>query len=332
LTALVTALLLLLTSTTALGVASGPANAKPRKPAAPVITPKMPITGQKVTATGKLPTKTKRPITLQVKTGKKWQPTTRGKTNAKGGYTLRFTASRKSGDYSYRAVAKKTRTARKTLPALTTKARGITVTRPMPASQRQALIDLYNATNGPTWRRNNGWNTATNPCAWYGIVCRSFGPVTDLWLPSNKLTGTLPDSLGSLTNLTTLRLERNKLTGSIPASLGNLTRLQDLDLGLNQLTGPIPDSLANLTRLESLDLGINQLTGPIPDSLANLTHLEHLDLESNWLTGPVPASIRNLTNLQTLTLFGNGCLNSGGDTALAAWLDNLDPDWDDGCG
>ena len=51
----------------------------------------------------------------------------------------------------------------------------------------------------------------------------------DLWATSptwsNQLSGTIPTSLGSLTNLTELYLNNNQLSGTIPASLGNLTNL-----------------------------------------------------------------------------------------------------------
>ena len=44
----------------------------------------------------------------------------------------------------------------------------------VPASQKQALIDLYDATNGPYWRYGpNVWNFSSDPCEdnWYFIKC-----------------------------------------------------------------------------------------------------------------------------------------------------------------
>ncbi|MGW9457802.1 leucine-rich repeat domain-containing protein, partial [Streptomyces globisporus] len=55
----------------------------------------------------------------------------------------------------------------------------------------------------------------------------------------------LPESLGSLTQLTTLDLAGNQLT-SVPESLGSLTQLTTLDLAGNQLTS-VPESLGSLT-------------------------------------------------------------------------------------
>lgn len=45
---------------------------------------------------------------------------------------------------------------------------------------------------------------------------------------NNQLGGTLPPSLGSLTNLVTLELGSNSLTGSIPSELWALTKLETL--------------------------------------------------------------------------------------------------------
>lgn len=36
-----------------------------------------------------------------------------------------------------------------------------------PAEQRQALIDLYNSTNGDNWINNSNW-LSDDVCTWYG--------------------------------------------------------------------------------------------------------------------------------------------------------------------
>jgi Leucine-rich repeat (LRR) protein len=55
----------------------------------------------------------------------------------------------------------------------------------------------------------------------------------ELDLASNQLSGSIPDSLGSVANLYYLALFNNQLTGSIPSFVGNLTNLRYLYLNNN---------------------------------------------------------------------------------------------------
>ena len=173
------------------------------------------------------------------------------------------------------------------------------------ASDRAALVALYNATKGARWSTRTNWLSGRPLDEWRGVTTNSDGRVTELELGNNQLTGPIPAELGDLTNLEWLVLAANRLTGPIPAELGNLTNLQALALSDNQLTGPIPAELGNLTNLRELYLGFNELTGPIPAGLGNLTNLSQLDLRRNQLTGPIPAELGDLTNLEWLVLWDN---------------------------
>jgi Leucine-rich repeat (LRR) protein len=124
-------------------------------------------------------------------------------------------------------------------------------------------------------------------------------------MQNNQLTGSIPSSIGSLTNLEYLYLYTNQLTGSIPYSIGSLLKLTGLGLYTNQLTGSIPSSIGSLLKLEELDLDTNQLTGSIPYSIGSLTNLEYFGLFTNQLTGSIPSSIGSLTNLEYLYLYTN---------------------------
>ena len=118
----------------------------------------------------------------------------------------------------------------------------------IPKVECQALVALYNSTNGPGWRANSGWLANNTPCSWYGVFCG--GP-----------------------NVVTLELEHNQLSGTIPPELGRLAFHTDLDLSHNQLSGPIPPELGDLGALGSLDLSFNMLSGRIPSELGNLSNL-----------------------------------------------------------
>jgi Leucine-rich repeat (LRR) protein len=187
----------------------------------------------------------------------------------------------------------------------------------IPQQECEALVALYNSTDGANWLLNDDWNVTNTPCSWWGITC-SAGHVTEISLGYNNFNGTIPNQLGNLSQLTTLSLNGNQLTGSIPAELGNLSQLTTLDLSWNDLTGSIPAELGNLSQLTTLDLNYNQLTGAIPTELGNLTQLTTLDLSGNDLTGSIPAELGNLTQLTTLDLSGNDLTGS-----IPAELGNL---------
>lgn len=138
-------------------------------------------------------------------------------------------------------------------------------------SEREALIALYNSTDGDNWANNTGWLGAVGTeCGWNGVTC-SGGAVVILSLPANNLIGTIPPELGNLSNISRIILPLNQLSSSIPAELGNLSTLNMLVLYSNQLTGTIPAELGNLSSLTDLYLYDNQLTGRIPTELADLS-------------------------------------------------------------
>ena len=129
------------------------------------------------------------------------------------------------------------------------------------ATDRAALVALYNATDGANWLNNGNWLSNAPMGEWYGVTTDSDGRVARLDIERNQLTGGIPAELGDLTNLEELSLNENQLTGEIPAELGDLTNLEELSLHDNQLTGEIPAELGDLTYLRWLALAGNQLTG-----------------------------------------------------------------------
>ena len=156
----------------------------------------------------------------------------------------------------------------------------------IPETECLALVDLYTSTNGANWENNYGWNATYVPCSWndpFGGVSCSDGHVTKLTLRDNKLSGSIPESLGNLSNLTDIILNNNQLSGSIPESLGNLSNLKTLELSENQLSGSIPKSLGNLSKLGILELYNNKLSGSITESLNKLSSLSILNLSGNQL-------------------------------------------------
>jgi M6 family metalloprotease-like protein len=158
----------------------------------------------------------------------------------------------------------------------------------IPVAECDALLSLYNALDGPGWDKEPIWLFDSDPCTWGGVTC-SGGVVTGLDLATG-LTGTIPDNIGDLANLTQLHLESEGLTGGIPVFLGEMSQLQSLTLKGN-LTQTIPAELGNLSNLQTLNLQGNQLTGLIPTELSRLSSLEVLNLQGNQLTGSIPPEL-----------------------------------------
>jgi len=115
-------------------------------------------------------------------------------------------------------------------------------------SERDVLLELFEATGGPGWQRKGGWGSDRPVCRWQGVRCGSFadsGPVTRLELWDNNLQGIVPESLAELRDLKVLDLSKNKLTGTLPAQL--LKRADDHALELHYWGNAISDLLTRVS-------------------------------------------------------------------------------------
>ncbi|MDD2815759.1 MAG: choice-of-anchor D domain-containing protein [Thiotrichaceae bacterium] len=171
---------------------------------------------------------------------------------------------------------------------LTCTAAGTTVCdtqKQIPIPQCNALLNLYNSTNGANWtdKASNQWLSA-QPCTWAGVGCVA-GQVISLSRSQQNLIGTLPSLAGLAASLTALNLSDNQLSGVLPDYL-SFSKLQDLDLSSNLLSGAI---IGLPSSLKTLRLDNNQLEGIIPD-LTPLTGLNFLNLDFNKLVGETAGS------------------------------------------
>ena len=185
---------------------------------------------------------------------------------------------------------------------------------PVIRSERNALMALYNSTDGDRgrWDDDDNWGSNLPLGEWFGVSTDPSGNVIALDLEDNDLDGTIPMDLASLILLQRLNLADNDLTGSIPSQLGNLSNLDSLSLHDNSLDGEVPEQLGDLTALRTLRLNGNSLTGRIPTSLEEgLTSLRHLALWGNpGLCAPIEIK-RWLDDLRnsSISICGGGLRN-----------------------
>ena len=164
----------------------------------------------------------------------------------------------------------------------------------LPAAECAAWTGLFDATGGTAWNicsvnrtdpcacgMNTGWNFCGPP----------FGQLDHLvylQLDDVGARGTLPDSIGNLTKVTTFSMAFNELSGTIPTSVGRLSSVQELALEHNILSGTLPRELIALPNLQYLDAELNQLSGTLPSTIAKMSKLKRLDLLGNAFSGLLP--------------------------------------------
>ena len=166
-----------------------------------------------------------------------------------------------------------------------------------------ALVDLYNETDGGNWSFNGNdraQDNDTTACDWYGISCNEWHVV---WIELEEvgMNGTIPNSISGLVYLQSFNIYGNAIT-AFPESIGELSNLTNLEFSDNQIS-ILPDSITQLTWLTSL-YGYGNILTELPEDIGNLVNLQELDVDSNYLIS-LPESIGNLHNLRLINVYSN---------------------------
>ena len=193
-------------------------------------------------------------------------------------------------------------------------------------AEREALVELYDTTDGPRWRAGPGENRWMVGChcgsgdaprgsdpsyPWVGVGCQDTPSpppvdasgckiirVTSIYLgesilsTSRGLRGVLPlrnGTRGSLSNLTELVLSDNDLMGPLlPAFVTALSSLEILSLNNNQFSGALPAALSVASSLSAANFRDNEFTGTLPSEWAALSMLVFLQASNCSLSGTLP--------------------------------------------
>ena len=106
-----------------------------------------------------------------------------------------------------------------------------------------------------------------------GTVPALFSPhMLDIDLSKNLFSGTLPELWGTeMSSIREIRVFENALTGTLPTTMGLLSNLTLFSTYSNQLTGTVPTELGLLRSLQVVDIRMNSLTGSVNETLCSST-------------------------------------------------------------
>ena len=137
------------------------------------------------------------------------------------------------------------------------------------------------------------------------------------YLGGNRLTGTIPPTIGSWTDLRELDLSSNPTLGrdsNLPTDIAKLTSLRKLNLSNCAFSGHLFSEIGHLVALQELSMRNNYLmSGSVISELGRLTELEELDLANCSISGRIPTELGALFKLKKLHLGGH--LNDGASNA-----------------
>lgn len=179
---------------------------------------------------------------------------------------------------------------------------------PVTISERDALIAIYNATDGVNWYDHENWLSDKPLSEWAGVETNEAGEVIELYLGGNNLNGIMPHEIGALKKLEGLSFSVNPLLkGNMPIEVFNLTNLTNLGYAETQITGTVPPEIGKLINLEELYL---QGTGTLPEEIGNLQNLQDLMLCGviNW--GVINEEEGNLSVEKLQALVNNSVIES----------------------
>ena len=130
------------------------------------------------------------------------------------------------------------------------------------------------------------------------------------WLSNNKLNGTVPQSIGSLSELEVLVLSHNHFEGFVSVfHLLNLSKLQSLDLSGNSLVFNFSSDWVPPFSLLSIGLANCRMGPYFPPWLRSQKHLEYIDISGSGINDAIPNWFWGLSSFFFWGEFGVCLLN-----------------------
>lgn len=176
------------------------------------------------------------------------------------------------------------------------------------------LTAVYEALDGDHWTypaESTAWFSNEEPQTWAGVSVKD-NRIVGLNLANFGLKGELPAAFAQITGLTQLVLSENpQLTGSLPQDLKALTQLSALEAAHTGLGGTLPAALFEAwKKMSLLNLSGNaNLGGDLPADLAKLVSSENsvsVRLDNCAFEGGIPEAWNQLpANILDLRIHNN---------------------------
>uniref|UniRef100_A0A804IHU8 Leucine-rich repeat-containing N-terminal plant-type domain-containing protein n=1 Tax=Musa acuminata subsp. malaccensis TaxID=214687 RepID=A0A804IHU8_MUSAM len=161
-----------------------------------------------------------------------------------------------------------------------------------------------------------------------GQIPRTMGGLCNLTLldlSQNSIGGELTSLFDGLsacaqwTSLLSIHMDRNRLSGTIPSSMGRVSQLQYLYLSSNSLVGNITEAhFSNLTNLLGFTISSNSLNVILPNDWHPPFNVEFIGMSFCHLGAELPTWLQTQTQLTNLYLCGVGLSGN-----LPVWFSNF---------
>ncbi|GLU19495.1 hypothetical protein SLE2022_357440 [Rubroshorea leprosula] len=143
----------------------------------------------------------------------------------------------------------------------------------------------------------------------------------ELELGKNKIKGPLPDMIKKFHSLRLLGLYDTQLSGTMPKSIGLLSNLESLHISSNSWNGTISEShFSTLSKLRDLSLSSNSLSINFSNDWIPPFQLDFIVLQSCKLGPKFPSWLKSQRKFSYLDISGGGISDS-----IPPWFWNLSP-------
>jgi len=119
----------------------------------------------------------------------------------------------------------------------------------------------------------------------------------------NQFSGTVPNSLGQNAGMSFLDLKDNaELSGTLPASFGSMTQMAQFQASSTKIGGTLPPELAAWTSISTFHVQLSQIGGTLPPEYSAWTQATLFVAFGTAISGSLPAEWGAMTSMYAFNL------------------------------